>query len=77
MVFPVMMIGVEIGAEVTMNRHDPSLDGFNYVERAHETEALRWLNNRSRSSSKRRRIVRVDESGYDLLRTARANWMGS
>lgn len=48
-VFPVMVLGAEIGSEVAENRYDPSLDGFNYVERSHSNEApaLRWLENRS------------------------------
>lgn len=50
-VFPIMVVGTEIGVEVAENRYDPSLDGFNYVEQSHEEEAraLRWLKNQSGS----------------------------
>ena len=47
-VFPVMMVGAEIGTELDHGNYDPSLDALEAAERFHanEYDALRWLKNR-------------------------------
>lgn len=62
-VFPIMMVGTEIGSEVAGNHYNPSVDGHEAAERFHsdEYEALLWLKNRPGHPT----LVEAPGSSYD------------